>query len=510
MILIENAPLVSATVPSDEEDGRGVGVNGHASASSSSVEVGAGADAGLVFAVTSNAHVQRANAAYVSSPLSLRRSVARERKVVHVLQNETASVEFRADSCVLASDDATTCVIAVVVCQATGMASVCHFDEVTSGSDACFRKFMSQHVGGGHCAYDAYLVGGMVEETLVGLRTATNLLARMHRSPGTFNLRLCCVYDQNTCGQTGCPLVRSLAVDPLTSTAYHVSTSTANLGLASLRRNHSQQNLDTLVAQQQQQQAERERGREVRGEKEAGGAAMATTEGGEEKPREAAPPPPFAPRPTSPPVTGWWKTGALGLTAGSPLLPPPRQRGPGLERRLAHFWLAGFPDAAPDLVTVYDIWEQRYVLPGGLHAVPRWLLVDSACLLTLSDEQLLTRTSTTPQCESETFCSDVRKALTFILKHHAGSAEPTFALYTQSYTWDYAGSAWVEVDDFGAKKTKGLAVGVGAGLAPGLGAGQGVGVGAAAPHSDLPRVDVPGSSWSTHSLVDREEEALRA
>jgi len=505
MIIIENAPLVAATVPSD------------GNSSSSSV------DEGIVFAVTSNAHVQRANAAYVSSPLSLRRSVARERKVVAVLQNETASVEFRADSCVLASDDATTCVIAVVVCQATGVASVCHFDEETSASEACFRKFMSQHVGGRYCTYDAYLVGGMVEETLVGLRTATNLLTRMQRSPGTFNLRLCCVYDQNTCGQTGCPLVRSLAVDPLTSTAYHVSTSSFNLGLASIHRNLSQHNLEALVAHHQQQQQQAEEGK---------ASAAAAAEGGSDKSQPAAAkhecptmPMPAPPAPMPPALSCKGKKRAIGFPGAPKRMPPkPKQhRGPGLERRLAHYWVSGFAsDGVADLVNVYDTWEQKYVLPGRLHTIPRWLMVDYAYLLTLSDDLLLKRTSTTPQYEGESFCADVRLALGFILRHHED--QPNFTLYEQSYTWDYANSVWMEVDKFGdklaGKKMKGMVPamgpvgGIGGGLTgipgiPGMG-----GMGGPSPHSplhssDLPRVDIPGSSWSYNSLVDLEKEALR-
>merc|ERR1712144_54293 len=100
-----------------------------------------------------------------------------------------------------------------------------------------------------------------------------------------------------------------------------------------------------------------------------------------------------------------------------------QKRGPGLERRLANYWLTESEDELVDLVNVYDTWDQKFVLTGRIHTVSRFLMVNYAFLLTLSDEDLLKKTSTTPQYEGENFCFDVRLALKFILEH---AQEPSF------------------------------------------------------------------------------------
>ena len=72
-----------------------------------------GPDESVVLAATSNTHVREANAAFLSRGDLTTRQL--RKKCVHVLQNETASVEYQVDDAVVASDDATTCVIVVVM-----------------------------------------------------------------------------------------------------------------------------------------------------------------------------------------------------------------------------------------------------------------------------------------------------------------------------------------------------------------------------------------------------------
>ena len=487
MIVIDNVPLVVNAKEGDKKQEQ--------------LEV--------VFAATNSPFIQRANSCYVNSHLSLSRSLSRTKKCIHVLQNETASVEFRVDDAVLASDDATTCVIAVVVCQATGVAAIAHFDELSSRSDACLRKFMSQHVGGRYCTYDLYLVGGMMEETLVGLRTSANLLSKFNQSPGKFNLKLCCVYDQNTCTQTGCPLVRSFGFDPLTNTTYHVSTSVLNLGIASIRRNISQHNLEALAQHAQsasasasaedggaerrvssseptKEEQREEKEEKVKKKEEREGHGVSASEFAESKGKRLA-------------------SGSRRTKLGSSAFNTEQKRGPGLERRLANYWLTESEDELVDLVNVYDTWDQKFVLTGRIHTVSRFLMVNYAFLLTLSDEDLLKKTSTTPQYEGENFCFDVRLALKFILEH---AQEPSFTLYTQSYTWDPMSSIWMEVDKYTGKKMKHLQLQQefnSIQLDPlGHHGGDHGALG------KMPQVDIPGSSWSYTSLVDLEKEHLEA
>jgi hypothetical protein len=514
MIYIDNLPL---GVDCNKNDGDGE-------------EEKKKSDTNLVLAVTGNPHIQQANSAFKGSHLSLSRSLPRTKKCISVLQNETASVEFEVDDAVLASDDATTCVIAVAVCRATGVASIAHFDELSSASDVCFRKFMShvQHVGGRHCTYDAYLVGGMREETLVGYRTAGNLLRQMNAcSPGKFNLRLCCVYDQNTCPQTGCSMARSFAFDPLTQTAYHVSTSTRNLGLASIHRNLSQKNLQDALENSSNNNNASDHWVFI-GKMGSEGDKRETKEE-EEEDCEVAVPAPLKRGKRS--LSSGFRLDKLTAAVVSSSNTNPTtsggeeqqdvHRGPGLDRRLAHFWLSGFGGGAEqqtvqDLQNVYDTWDQKFVLTGSTHAVPRWLVVNYAYLLTLGDKELLERTSTTPLFEGENYCSDVRLALNFILKQQANEA-PSFTLYTQSFSWDPKGGCWMEVDKHTGKKMKHLQLQEDfnsihlnqGGHHHRLGGSMGMGMG----HDHLnkePVVDVPGSSWSYTSLVDLEKEHLEA
>merc|ERR1711959_750974 len=75
MIVIDNVPLVVNAKEGDKKQEQ--------------LEV--------VFAATNSPFIQRANSCYVNSHLSLSRSLSRTKKCIHVLQNETASVEFRVD-----------------------------------------------------------------------------------------------------------------------------------------------------------------------------------------------------------------------------------------------------------------------------------------------------------------------------------------------------------------------------------------------------------------------------
>ena len=78
-----------------------------------------------VEAVLRNPHVKGTALAFAQAPLHV---VPRETKAICVLQNEAASVPWAADVC-LGSQDATTCVMCVIVCQLG--CTVLHVDEVT-------------------------------------------------------------------------------------------------------------------------------------------------------------------------------------------------------------------------------------------------------------------------------------------------------------------------------------------------------------------------------------------
>ena len=316
--------------------------------------------------------------------------VPENKKHIYVLQGETASVEYQADDAVLASDDATTCVIAAVVCRTTGMAAMAHFDEITSKSDLCLRKFLGCMYGGRHCVYDLYLVGGMIEDSGVGLRTASNILSFIHRSNGVFHLRLACVQRLNTL-PSGAPRSRSFALDASRDTAAY--------------------SLD-------------------------GCAAHTKT-----------------------------------------------NRGPGLDQRLAHFWLVS--SYVTDLVSTYDPHDQEFVLHGFTHTVPRWLMVNAAYLLTLSDEDLLLKTSTTPRHEGPNFVDDVRRAMQFIVAR----AEKPFTLFSRSFSWEPSLRQWMEMDAAGKtgkltqqefRKPLSRSVSYQA--------------------LDELDIDIPGSSWSEHKV----------
>jgi len=176
----------------------------------------------IAAAVTSHPSISASSEALASSSLGHADFPERERKFIYVLQGETASVEYEVDDAVLASDDATTCVIAAAVCRDTGVATIAHFDELTSKSRVCLDKFLaaSERSSAEHDAvlsHDLYLLGGMVESSGVGLSTLTNLLWSLHRRPGShFHLRLACVQGLNTL-PTGHPRHRSLALDPSTA-----------------------------------------------------------------------------------------------------------------------------------------------------------------------------------------------------------------------------------------------------------------------------------------------------
>lgn len=395
----------------------------------------------VVEAATANAEIKKANANFLSS--STRPPSLRKRKCVQVLQNEMASVEYEADDAILASDDATTCVIAVVVCQATGVASIAHMDEHSAKSDACFKKFMSQHVGGRHCTYDAYLVGGMREDTGVGFRAAANFLSHMSRSPGKFNLKLCCVYGENTCPETSRPLARSFAFDPLTQMTYHV-TKVAERPAAA------------VVPAAAAPGAAARKGKRRSYDDGASGKIVFASSG---------------------PADCDGCDGALGADWRG-------ARVPVLEQRLAHFWLSDHGETFTDLINVYDTWDQKFVLTGRIHTVPRWLMLNYSYLLTLSDRQLLEKTSTTPLFEGENFCSDVRLALGFILRQ-----PEVFTLHTRSFTWDPIGSVWMETSlNKKVKRSESVRLG----------------------YHEEPKVDIPGSSWSYTSLVELEKDQIAA
>lgn len=77
-----------------------------------------------VDAVLRNPHVESSALAFAKAPLHV---VPREQKSICVLQSEAATVPWTAEVC-LGSQDATTCVIAIIVCQLG--CTVLHFDEV--------------------------------------------------------------------------------------------------------------------------------------------------------------------------------------------------------------------------------------------------------------------------------------------------------------------------------------------------------------------------------------------
>merc|ERR1711981_14069 len=63
-------------------------------------------------------------------------------------------------------------------------------------------------------------------------------------------------------------------------------------------------------------------------------------------------------------------SGSRRTKLGSSAFNTEQKRGPGLERRLAKYWLTESEDELVDLVNVYDTWDQKFVLTGRIHTVP--------------------------------------------------------------------------------------------------------------------------------------------
>lgn len=96
-------------------------------------------DDDILEAVVSNPSVKDAVSAFLSSTAR----VGLLRTCIHVLQSELCCVELEAGrGVVLASSEATTCVIGVVLCPSSSKASVAHFDESCCSSSETVERWL--------------------------------------------------------------------------------------------------------------------------------------------------------------------------------------------------------------------------------------------------------------------------------------------------------------------------------------------------------------------------------
>ncbi|KAG1663404.1 hypothetical protein FOA52_011682 [Chlamydomonas sp. UWO 241] len=145
--------------------------------------------------------------------------VKRSQRSLNVLQGESARVRLHGESACgharlfLGSEDATTCVIAVLLDREAGLAWAAHYDEGTCSDTGILEALQSMR------APHAYLVGAFVDSRGTSARVASALLATLHHSwRGCVVLQLACLGSVNTDPVTGQPRTRHLVVDCSTGT----------------------------------------------------------------------------------------------------------------------------------------------------------------------------------------------------------------------------------------------------------------------------------------------------
>lgn len=137
------------------------------------------------------------------------------RKIVIVKQAELARVDTKEEKGVLlASDEATTCVIAVAHCQESSLASIAHFDDGTTTQSSIDRWLSGMH------RPSIFLLGDYVSNSNGSESLSSKILRLLQqRKDLVVNLELCCVGRLNT-KEDGFPLNYDLMYDVDTQTAF--------------------------------------------------------------------------------------------------------------------------------------------------------------------------------------------------------------------------------------------------------------------------------------------------
>lgn len=164
-----------------------------------------------------NAPLQRACRAFLSDSLH---GVPAGEMSVCVAQGEQALVAGPEQQAWVGSEDATTCVIAAILCR--GTAWVAHFDETTCNDTAAIEAAAEQVgrlAGSGSGPPQLLLVGAQQTASLAGLKTLQALLHNLHRQPVVLRLTLACVDAANT-DAAGGPRTRQLALNLRTGSAH--------------------------------------------------------------------------------------------------------------------------------------------------------------------------------------------------------------------------------------------------------------------------------------------------
>jgi hypothetical protein len=143
-----------------------------------------------------------ANAAFLDQP---QLELPPRTRGLCVLQGEEACVP-RTGGKFIGSEDATTCVIAVLLGDTHAWAG--HFDEGSCGSVSTVERAMAR-VG---TPSALFLAGSCSEPSGVGLKVALSLVELFQLSSGQVELRLCCVAAANT-SPAGAPRSRQLVID---------------------------------------------------------------------------------------------------------------------------------------------------------------------------------------------------------------------------------------------------------------------------------------------------------
>jgi hypothetical protein len=155
--------------------------------------------------------IAAANRAFLQQDQS---ELGAEHRSICVLQAEQAITSYGDQEIYIGSEDATTCLIAVVLCQATKKAWVAHFDDSTSEDVEAVTTALDTFQ-----APQLYLTGAYDEPSGCSLRACRAILNLFHASPQPIDLRLACIFTANT-SATKSPCTRSLVVNCKTGAAH--------------------------------------------------------------------------------------------------------------------------------------------------------------------------------------------------------------------------------------------------------------------------------------------------
>ncbi|GIL43202.1 hypothetical protein Vafri_1006 [Volvox africanus] len=123
------------------------------------------------------------------------------------LLGEQALVDFSQEHWHVGSSDATTCLIAVVVCHTTCKAWAAHYNSGFAERDTSILDLLPRHMQ----KPDLWLVGSFREPTGESAATLAAVLRQLQDCKLLFNVRLACV-DLNNTDSTGAPCALSLVV----------------------------------------------------------------------------------------------------------------------------------------------------------------------------------------------------------------------------------------------------------------------------------------------------------